>query len=158
LAEKVLGPNNLRSSEEPKAHPSGGFTGGTAFERSHRARQFKEAARCYTTAYSYQKPMKIASVTAGSKRTGEDMENLALRTNVNLVRYFLSCFQSSTDFPIDRPNHRSRILPEDGTSGVLRCCSTIWGYAKHSECGRNPSTFLLKRTSEHIAGVCGWRL
>jgi hypothetical protein len=87
LAEKVLGPRDLRSSERA-ARVHGTYKGGVAIERSFRAHGVK-GARCYTTAYSYQNAPKIASVTAGSKRMGGDLDNLGLRREVNLVCWLL---------------------------------------------------------------------
>ena len=88
LAENTLGPVNLRSPERATTEIRGTYKGGTAFERSLRARGVK-GTRCYTTAYSHQRAPNIVSATTGSKRTGGDLDNLQLRTEVNLVRCVL---------------------------------------------------------------------
>jgi hypothetical protein len=89
ITEKVLGPPELRSPERPKMM-EGTYNGGTAFERSSRAYTVK-GLRCYTTALSYQDPSGVASVTAGSKRVGGEVDNLNLRREVNLVCCPLTC-------------------------------------------------------------------
>ena len=81
-----MGPANLRSSLKPTINEDAVYRGGTAFERSPRARPVKES-RCYTAAYSYQDAPNIASATAGSKYIGPMDDNLALRKQVNLVRH-----------------------------------------------------------------------
>jgi hypothetical protein len=86
LAEKVLGPEHLRTAERPLLRGDGTYHGGTAFERSDRAIGVK-GARCYTNAFSYQDATNVASPTRGSKSIGTMDENLLLRRAVNLVRF-----------------------------------------------------------------------
>ena len=78
LAEKVLGPEHLRTAERPSRGEDGTYHGDTAFERSDRANGVK-GARCYTTAFSYQVATNVASPTRGSKSIGTMDENLLLR-------------------------------------------------------------------------------
>ena len=75
LGEQILGPRRFRTSKKPETGPDGTYKGGTAFERSYRAKEVKDT-RCYTNAYSYQDQTSIASTAVGSKRTGGDRENL----------------------------------------------------------------------------------
>jgi len=84
LGREVLGPRHLRTPTKP-TKSDGNYEGGTAFERSDRAKPVKKGGRCYTNAYSFQVPNKVSSTTVGSKRTGEDKDNLQIRTDVNHV-------------------------------------------------------------------------
>jgi hypothetical protein len=105
LVETVLGPPELRTPEAPVK--SGKlYTGGTEIERSNRAIPVK-SGRCYSTANSYQIAPNIASVAAGSKRTGEDRENLDLRTNINMAcELWLHLHHCSQ--PFNRQSRRSQ--------------------------------------------------
>lgn len=90
VAEKTLGPRNLRTPIKPKLCKSGVYQGGTAFERSPRAKHGIKKARCYTNAHTHQVAPNISSVTSGSKRNGDpdDLDdNLDLRREINLVCY-----------------------------------------------------------------------
>ena len=83
LTDHILGPVDLRSPGRPRKGRDGTYQGGTALERMDHANGVK-GARCYTTAYSYQNPPNIMSVTADSKNTRKD-DSLAIRREVNLV-------------------------------------------------------------------------
>lgn len=83
LTERILGPVDLRSPERPTKNLDGTYQGGTALERTDHANGVK-GARCYTTAYSYQNPTNITSVTADSKNTCKG-DSLEIRREVNLV-------------------------------------------------------------------------
>jgi hypothetical protein len=109
LAEKVLGPKNLRTSARPTLSTNKTYKGGTAFERSPRAEGVK-GSRCYTNAYSHQIPPNIVSVTQGSKRNGVPDDNLDLRKEINLVRYLGSALQPSTNVQADCSNRCSKPL------------------------------------------------
>ena len=134
LAEKVLGPMNLRSAERPTKLTRGTYEGGVAFERSPRASGIK-GARCYATAHSHQVAPNIASTTAGSKQREGDQENLQLRTEVNTVRLFhpLSSSRPSIHPRIGYPHHRCPLLSEDGAQGLLRNAGAIWRYVEYPE-------------------------
>lgn len=150
LAKNVLGPIDLRSSDKPVTTKDGTYKGGTAFERSYRAKEVK-GARCYTTAYSFQEAPRIASTTVGSKRTGSDRENLNLRTNVNLVRRFPSVVSCDlADFRTDRPDHRGQVLRRDCTSQVLQGSHKVRRHAEHSERWANAPALLHEFASEHF--------
>jgi hypothetical protein len=80
----------LRTAAVPTGHKDGTYKGGTTFERSSRTHGVK-SLQCYTNAFAHQVPPNIVSVTADSKRNGVQDNNLALRSEVNLVRYCRFC-------------------------------------------------------------------
>lgn len=85
LRDRILGPRDLRERDKPTRISHGIYEGGTAYERSIRAKPVKKGGRCYTNANSFQEAPRISSATVGSKRTGEEWENLDIRTEVNHV-------------------------------------------------------------------------
>lgn len=78
---KALGPADQRTREVPELM-NGIYTGGTAIERSPRAKPVKEGTRCFTLASSYQPPNRVMSPCAPGKMLGNWDDNQFMRRDI----------------------------------------------------------------------------
>lgn len=84
--DAALGPVRQRTSEIPVLGRGGGWTGGTAYERSARAQPVRDDGRAYTNANSYQPGVAIAGPMATLKvRKSQLEDDQKLRRDITIV-------------------------------------------------------------------------